>query len=222
MDVIEAVRKRKSIRGYQSNPVPKEILSKMLDLARRSPSGMNFQTCEFIVLSGDSLEKVRRLNVESAVSGAEASADISGASLTASPYRERQVAVGKRLYELMGIARDDAEKRAQWWLKNLQFFGAPAVILICLDEKASENQMSLVDVGIMAHSITLIALEYGLGTCIQAAPVLYAGAVKKILDIPQTKRLILAVAVGYPDADFPANRLQSERASLDELVIWKD
>jgi len=37
MDVIEAVKKRKSIRGYKSDPVPKEVLEQILELAMPHP-----------------------------------------------------------------------------------------------------------------------------------------------------------------------------------------
>ncbi|MBE9469992.1 MAG: nitroreductase family protein, partial [Chloroflexi bacterium] len=35
MDILEAVRSRKSIRGYKPDPVPKEILKEILDIATR-------------------------------------------------------------------------------------------------------------------------------------------------------------------------------------------
>ena len=37
MDMIEAIRSRKSIRGYKPDPVPKEILKEILDIATQAP-----------------------------------------------------------------------------------------------------------------------------------------------------------------------------------------
>ena len=59
MDIIEAIYKRKSIRGFKSDPVSKEILARILDAACRAPSAMNTQPWEFIVLTGDVLDRVR-------------------------------------------------------------------------------------------------------------------------------------------------------------------
>ena len=43
MDLIEAIRTRKSIWGYESAPVPEEILEEILNIATRAPSAMNTQ-----------------------------------------------------------------------------------------------------------------------------------------------------------------------------------
>lgn len=59
MDVIEAIYQRKSIRGFKSDPVSREVLEKILESACRAPSAMNTQPWEFIVLTGDVLNKLR-------------------------------------------------------------------------------------------------------------------------------------------------------------------
>ena len=51
MDVLEAILKRKSIHNYESKPVPKEVLEKLLDAARLSPSANNVQPWHFIVVT---------------------------------------------------------------------------------------------------------------------------------------------------------------------------
>ena len=43
MDVIEAIKTRKSIRGYKPDPVPREVLKEVLEIATRAPSTMNTQ-----------------------------------------------------------------------------------------------------------------------------------------------------------------------------------
>jgi len=51
MDVFEAIQKRKSSRSYESKPVPKETLEKLLEAARLSPSAKNIQPWHFIVVT---------------------------------------------------------------------------------------------------------------------------------------------------------------------------
>ncbi len=51
MDVFEAVQKRKSQRSYKSTPVPPEILEKLLEAGRLSPSAKNIQPWHFIVVT---------------------------------------------------------------------------------------------------------------------------------------------------------------------------
>ncbi|MCJ2532958.1 MAG: nitroreductase family protein [Candidatus Thermoplasmatota archaeon] len=50
MEVFDAVRARKSVRGYSSTPVPKEKLDKILESGRLAPSAMNLQPWHFIVV----------------------------------------------------------------------------------------------------------------------------------------------------------------------------
>jgi nitroreductase len=50
MDVFEAVQKRRSVRAYQSTPIPREKLEKILEAARLAPSASNIQPWHFIVV----------------------------------------------------------------------------------------------------------------------------------------------------------------------------
>jgi nitroreductase len=49
-DFLELVRKRRSFRRFKSDPVPKEILEKVLEAARHPPSAGNSQPWEFVVV----------------------------------------------------------------------------------------------------------------------------------------------------------------------------
>ncbi len=50
MDVLEAIKKRRSIRNYLDKPVEKAKLDSILEAARLSPSAVNFQPWHFIVV----------------------------------------------------------------------------------------------------------------------------------------------------------------------------
>ena len=51
MDVFDAIEKRRSIRNYESTPVPDEKLEKVLEAARLAPSASNVQPRHFIVVT---------------------------------------------------------------------------------------------------------------------------------------------------------------------------
>jgi nitroreductase len=57
MDVFEAIQKRKSVRSYESTPVPKETLAKLLEAARMAPSARNMQPWHFIVVTDSEKRK---------------------------------------------------------------------------------------------------------------------------------------------------------------------
>ncbi len=219
MDIIQAVSTRKSIRGFKPDPVPKETLRTILSIACRAPSGSNIQPWEFTVIAGDVLENIRRDNVRRYRSGAAPAAE--RPSLEKPPgsaYRARQVELGSGLYRLMGIARGDNEGRLYWRERGVRYFDAPTAIIISVDQSLSTG--SLMEIGIVAQTICLVAMHYGLGTCIEGQGVSYPDIIRKHVHIPTSKRIMISIAVGYVARDYPANRLESSRANLDEIATW--
>ncbi|MFH0896951.1 MAG: nitroreductase family protein [Candidatus Bathyarchaeota archaeon] len=60
MDVFETIRGRRSIRSYKSDPVPQEVLNRVLDAARWAPSAGNRQSWEFIIVSDPPIKRYLR------------------------------------------------------------------------------------------------------------------------------------------------------------------
>jgi len=217
VDIIEAIRSRKSIRGYKPDPVSKDTLKEILDIAVRAPSGMNTQAWEFTVIAGDVLEKIKQANVDNLNNGIRPAMEISREGFTGI-YKERQVALAIQLFSLLGIAREDREKRAEWMKKGFRFFDAPAAIIISADTSMAE--ISQFDVGSISQTIALTALNYGLGTCIQGQGIMYPDVIRKFTGIPESKVLCICLTIGYPDGDFAANQIKSERESVDNITTW--
>jgi nitroreductase len=94
------------------------------------------------------------------------------------------------------------------------------VAVIVVTDKSLSESGPLFDIGAVVNNICLAALEYSIGTCIEDQGVLYPEVVRELAGIPDTKRLMIAVALGYPDDDFPANRAKSERMPVDQLTTW--
>lgn len=51
MDLLEAIRTRRSIRNYTGDPIPRQDLETILDAGRLAPSGHNEQPWDFIVVT---------------------------------------------------------------------------------------------------------------------------------------------------------------------------
>lgn len=60
VDLFEAIKGRRSIRSYRSEPVPEEFLNKVLDAARWAPSAGNRQPSEFIVVNDPMVKRYLR------------------------------------------------------------------------------------------------------------------------------------------------------------------
>jgi nitroreductase len=220
MDIIEAIHKRKSIRGFKPEPVSKDILAGILETACRAPSAMNTQPWEFIVMTGDVLDRVRVAMVDKLNRNEPMQPDHHVISCPdGSVYRERQIGLAKSLFQLMNIRREDKEKRIAWMERGFRFFDAPAGILILTDRSLSDAG-PLLDLGAVMQTLCLAALNFGLGTCIEDQGGLYPEVLREMAQIPDNKRIIISIAIGYPDWDFPANAVTTSRESLENNTRW--
>jgi nitroreductase len=58
MDVLEAIRSRRSVRKYTDEPVSREFLVRVLDAARWAPSAGNWQPWRFVVVTDPVMVRV--------------------------------------------------------------------------------------------------------------------------------------------------------------------
>lgn len=219
MDLKDAIRKRISVRGYKKDPVPAKILSEIIEASLRSPSAMNVQPWEITVVTGEPLAQICRENMALLQGGKMPGADLGHAKPYEGVHKDRQRALGFELYGLLGIARDDKEKRNEWMMTGFRAFDAPAVIIVSADENL-ETRLAASDIGGLIQTICLVALEHGLGTCINGQGILFPDVVRKATGIPVSKKMYICIAIGYPDWDHPANKLISTRESLENVVSW--
>jgi nitroreductase len=218
MDISEAVKSRRSIRAFTDKPVDKEILREILKAAVRAPSAVNTQPWELTVVSGEVLEDIRRGNVAMLNSGAQIGV-VASSDVYQGVYRQRQVDLAAELFRVMGIAREDKVRRARWRERGFRLFDAPAAIIISVDNSL-DGTWSLFDLGCLSQTICLMALKYGLGSCIEAQGVMYPEVIREYTGIPENKKIVIGIAIGYPDTSFPANSLITSREDVDSITSW--
>jgi nitroreductase len=220
VNIIEAIRTRKSIRDFTADPVPQHILRKIIEVAVRAPSAENSQPWEFTIVAGDILDTIRKTNIEKLKSRALPHPDLAAEGLPRdSVYRRRQIEIAKQLFGLMDIPREDLEKRDRWMELGFRYFNAPAAIIISVDRSLSYPR-PIFDIGSATQNICLAALNYGLGTCIANQGITYPEVLHEFANIPESKRIVISIAIGYPNWDFPANKVVSEREPVENITTW--
>ena len=127
--------------------------------------------------------------------------------------------MGRRTLTALSIPREDAEARLNFYTHMMGLFDAPVLLLITVDEAIS-LEYSMLDAGLFAQTLCLLAHERGLGTCIMAAAVQYPDILRTLLKIPATKRIVIGAALGWPDQSSPVNTFERARGGLDEFVRW--
>ncbi len=215
MNVTDAVMSRRSIRAFLPTPIGDDLIERVLDTARRAPSGGNVQPWRIYVLNGDSMARFRSF-ISTRTPGAPAY-DIYPRSL-GEPYRSSRFKVGEDMYALIGITRDDKAGRFAQFAKNLDFFGAPSAIFCFLDEQMGPPQWS--DCGMFLQTFMLLIQEAGLGTCAQEAWAVHQDAVREFTGAPDNLRLFCGVAFGHPDWDHPINQLVSDREPMEVVATF--
>lgn len=217
MELTEAILNRRSIRAYLPQPVPGGVLEEIMKTAIWTPSFANTQPWEFAIVGGEKLEELRRKVTATATASPEGNPDIPWPNLI-DPWAQRRRQGGIKTVQAKNIARDDQAKREWWRLFGAGCFDAPHVIVIYIDR--CFTAWGVYDVGAIAFSIMLLAHSHGLGTCPQAAPTRYPQVFHEVLDIPESKLVILALPIGYPNWSDPVNQIQREREPLENLAHW--
>lgn len=217
MEISAALAARRSVRAFLDRPVDPALIERLARQAARAPSGGNLQPWHIDIVTGDYLARLKALMAARlAGGGLEAAAyDIYPRDLSG-PYKDRRFDVGAALYAALGIERGDRERRAEEFRRNFQFFGAPAALFCTVDRMMGPPQWS--DLGMYLQSFMLLALEAGLATCAQECWALYPETVGAFLSLPEERMLFCGMAIGYEDADAPANALHTRRAPEGEWL----
>ena len=211
---------RRSIRGYKKQPVPLALIEEIISDAKRAPSSMNSQPWHVHVLTGGVLDEVRRRNTETMLAGGKPERDV----FTHGPYegvhRERQVAIAKKLFSVMGIARDDKPMRQDWVMRGYRQFDAPVSIVLTYDRVLDPGATPHFDLGALSYGIVLAAWARGLGTVVNGQGITRSDILREVVGIPQDEVIMTAIAMGYPEESFPANAVRSDREPNNNFVRY--
>jgi len=223
MELEAAVRGRRSIRKFTSRKVPGVLVDEILDAARWAPSWGNTQPWEFYVLTGEPLAAFKEAGARTLADGLAFAPDVPMPEAWAWPSAQkgRYNELGKSLLDMLGINREDRDARNQLYARMAGLFDAPCLIVACIPRDVL-IEYAMLDTGIVVQTICLLAHAKGLGTCIMAAVVRYPDMLRKIASIPDDRRIVVGIALGYPDPDYPLNRFDRKRAEPREIVHWVD
>lgn len=218
MDVVEAIKTRKSIRAFKADPVPLDTINELLEIAQRSPSGTNTQPWHVYVCAGEVKQAITDDVLELASAGGGKGYedfDYYPASWN-DVHNSRRREVGWSLYNLVGVEKGDREGSARQAMRNFLFFDAPVGIFVTTDSYLTLG--SWADTGMYVQTIMLAAKGLGLDTCPQAAWIPYQEPVRRHLGIPEDESLVTGMSLGWADLDKIENTLVSEREPVENVA----
>ena len=202
--LLELLKKRRSHHGYKPDPVPEEMVEKIIDAARWAPSGANSQPWEFVVVTD---KNKREQFVE---------------------FFKEQAEISYRVEQTRGAARRFPIYRKP--PKGTPGFAlAPVYIIVCGDPRTREayplkakqdrgdsNYYSSLASALLYMHLAATALGLGSQWVTSSAQDLMQGRLKNLLDIPYELEIYDTMVIGYSIAGAKPRNVRSK----DEIVHY--
>lgn len=217
MTVSQAVASRSSVRDFLDTPVPLDLLRTVMDKARMSPSGCNFQPWEATILTGEPLKALQAKMMSNPPQQPEEYAIIPAG--IPSEYMQRLGEITAHRLEAQGIARDDNDARNAATARNFVGFGAPVLLLCHFPRVMGPPQWS--DIGMWLQTVMLLLVEAGLDSCPQESLSIHARLIKDHIGVSDESHIFFCgLAIGYRNRQAPVNNYGRTRVPLDQQVTF--
>ena len=219
MSLVEAVSKRRSVRGFLDKEVPQQVINRIFEIAQQAPSNCNVQPWKAYVASGELKESLKKKMYENTTNRVSPNPDYSYTNNFENEYRTRQVECAVALYTKMGIGREDKEGRMRAVLRNFEFFDAPYIAFIGMDP--SFGTTVAVDVGMWAQTLMLTMVAFGLHSCPMGTMRNYPDIVRQAFDVEDGTKILFGISFGYEDSALPANETRTTRDATSSNVVFQ-
>ena len=226
--VDQAISSRMSVRAFTPRPVEKTLVTHLLEVASRAPSGTNTQPWKVYVLQGASRDTLVD-KVCAAHDAVRADPSLAAQYVEAydyypekwvSPYIDRRRENGWGLYGLLGIGKGDKDQMHAQHQRNYRFFDAPVGLMFTIDRVLGRG--SMLDYGMFIQSIMVAARGHGLATCPQAAWNGFANIILPHVGAGPDEMLVCGMALGYADEAAPVNAFHTPRVPVQDFTTWLD
>ena len=205
--LLDLVKKRRSIRRFKKDSVPKELIEKILEVARWAPSGFNLQPWEFVVVEKEALRRgIIKITTEFWRQSAEME--------QARPENKG------RSWKLTGLNNEKGD-----------YSEAPVYIIVCGDPRTKvglpmgvqcdHHRQEMIYTSGLANTflyMTLAAITLDLASqWYSAVQTPYASCmIKDLLNIPMEFDIYDMMVLGYPAISPPEKFLRDR----DKMIHW--
>lgn len=169
--VIDAIKKRRSVRAYEPKSIPRDVLNAIIEAGNEAPSAMNSQPWRFVVVEEMKVkEKLLRAALPNAKKILETVKDTDP---------ERYELIRKRYGEL----------------KDPVYYSAPAIVFVIGSGRYADHSCPLA-----CENMMLAAHSLGLGSCWVGfgAMVTEDAEVRSILELQGDEKIFGPILLGYP------------------------
>lgn len=210
MTVKEALNNRFSCRVFQDIPVEKQVLDEIFEDAFRTPSWANSQPWDIYVAGKEQMEKILQGMKDCRKQRVHTSLDLPFSGVWSEEAKKHMDQFFDDVYAC------EERRNLDFTMQNRNLFYAPCSVFICMEKGLPA--WSYYDIGAFSQSLMLSATEHGLATIPAAVFVGYPDLIRRILQIPDKKDVIIGIGIGYADMDVKVNHFKSRRKPISEVV----
>ena len=199
MKTLTAIKKRRSIRSFQSKPVPKDIIEKLIELANLAPTASNLENRRFIIIQ-DKKTKKKIFKAGCKQSQILEAPVVIAIATNVALYKEKGFLKKNEIWgmDLWGATtkkyKDNEKFKSNW--------------------KVWKNLWPIQDADAAITTLLLAAIAKGLASCWLGASDMEI--TRKILKLPKNLRVVALICLGYQKS--PPYR--QKRKPAKELITW--
>jgi nitroreductase len=213
--VDEVLRSRRSVRAYRPDPLPRDAVLDILQVAATAPSNSNTQPWNVHVLAGVPLKALSE-DLVTAFRRDDFPRPSHFPDPLPSAFRTHQADFAARYYGALGIDREDASARAAQTERNYSFFGAPVGLIFSIDARL--NPHSWLDLGLYIQSVMIVAKARGIDTCPQVSLAPFHSLIARHLRMRPDELTVCGMAMGFGDTGADVNRMAMPRQRVEAFV----
>lgn len=195
MDVIEAMETCTAMRYFKPDPVPKEVLEKLIYAATRASNPGNSQGWEFLVIDDPAIKE---------------------------PVGEKVLAGMAPFFANRPPGQDGVEERMMVGAEHLaQNFAKVPAWIVGMARKVyppqdPQDSFMYSTIYPAAQNMIVAARSLGIGTCFTTFPGNAEPEIRELCNVPDDLHMFVYVAVGYPERQF----MPVKRKPVDEVLTW--
>ena len=193
--LFDALYTQRAIRHFRQDPVPDELLRKLVEAATKAPSGGNRQPWSFILILDDDVKRRIARYYKESWYAAYGSEPTPGESLQA-----------------------HVRASATYLAEHMQ--DVPVLILVCLEHDGSPSTMSRgSSIYPAVQNLLLVARGVGLGSALTTLHKRYEDEIKEMLGIPDNVETAALLPIGYPAEGVEYG--PTRRSPVEEVTHWE-
>jgi len=189
--LLNIFKERRSVRAYQSTPVPSEHIKKILDAARMAPTAGNQQPWKFLVIQNRTkLDELKKTCIAKTL---------------------------ERLKTQGNLTEEECKRKEE---KVTEYFeqclSAPVYIVVLVDTQSKYPTYNRFDGPLAAGYLMLAARALGYGTVFYTDSI-PDEVTKEVLNIPDRFQRVCITPVGVPK-EWPKT---PSKKNLDEIIVYE-